>query len=84
MRVRKLGSGDLFEVDEDLCNPVEASEPNSLQSEATVLGAGEAQQPCGESFLQGDGDISGSAQRAVDATEMEHHTHAAQWAGGTV
>ena len=47
MRVRKLGSGDLFEVEKYLGNPVEASEPNSLQSEATVLGAGEAQQPGG-------------------------------------
>ena len=48
MRVRKLGSGNLFEVEKDLCNPVEAGEPNLLQSEATVLGAGEAQQPGGD------------------------------------
>ena len=47
MRGRMLGGGDLFEVGEDLCDPVEAGEPNSSQGEAAVLGAGEAQRSGG-------------------------------------
>lgn len=38
-----LRSSDRFEVGVDLCDPVEAGEPNLLQGEAAVLGAGKAQ-----------------------------------------
>ena len=48
MRVRKLESGDPFEVGENLSDPVEANQPISLQSGATVLGAGEAQRLGGD------------------------------------
>ena len=48
MRARMLESSDPFEVGEDLSDPIEASQPNSLQSGATVLGAGEAQRLGGD------------------------------------
>ena len=48
MLVRVVERSDPFEVGEDLSDPIEASQPNSLQSGASVLGAGEAQRLGGD------------------------------------